>query len=213
MSNFKSTLLSYQRYLDDGLFKNMVMPDGIDKDLLIQVILKECGEMTPVWTDPIFMQDMIGVWSQKWGRTIEKWLAAYNAEYDPIANYDRHEVTNDSTNRDIETKNTGGYTDNIAHTGGYTDTETRSAYDSNTYEPHNKLQRANNNLADNETFTDTRNFRTNDDTAFAHSSHMYGNIGVTTSQQMLEAEYNIAKWNIYENIKDLFMQEFCIMIY
>lgn len=43
--------------------------------------------------------------------------------------------------------------------------------------------------------------------------HMYGNIGVTTSQQMLEAELNIRKWNIYEKIADMFISEFCIMIY
>ena len=61
MSNFKSTLLSYHRYLDDGLFKNLLVPEGIDSQILIQIILKECGEMTPVWTDPVFMQDMIGV--------------------------------------------------------------------------------------------------------------------------------------------------------
>ena len=71
MSSFKSTLLSYHEYLDDGLFSEMVMPEGIDTDILVSVILKECGEMQPVWTNPIFMRKMIAcghfwIWRESW---------------------------------------------------------------------------------------------------------------------------------------------------
>lgn len=46
-----------------------------------------------------------------------------------------------------------------------------------------------------------------------HTGRMYGNIGVTTSQQMLKSEIDIARWNMYEHIADLFASEFCIMVY
>ena len=46
-----------------------------------------------------------------------------------------------------------------------------------------------------------------------HNGRMYGNIGVTTSQQMLQSELDIATWNMYEHIADLFCSEFCIMVY
>lgn len=46
-----------------------------------------------------------------------------------------------------------------------------------------------------------------------HTGRVHGNIGVTTSQQMLEAELDIAKWNIYEHITDIFLDEFIIPIY
>lgn len=46
-----------------------------------------------------------------------------------------------------------------------------------------------------------------------HTAHIHGNIGVTTSQQMLEAELDISKWNVYEHITDLFLTEFVIPIY
>ena len=46
-----------------------------------------------------------------------------------------------------------------------------------------------------------------------HTARMYGNIGVTTSQQMLQSELDLARWNMYEHIADLFASEFCIMIY
>lgn len=41
----------------------------------------------------------------------------------------------------------------------------------------------------------------------------HGNIGVTTSQQMLQAEWDVAKLNIYEEAADLFLTEFCIYTY
>ena len=47
----------------------------------------------------------------------------------------------------------------------------------------------------------------------SHEGHLYGNIGVTTSQQMLRDELDIDRWNIYENIADIFVDEFCIQIY
>ena len=46
-----------------------------------------------------------------------------------------------------------------------------------------------------------------------HTAHIHGNIGITTSQAMLESELEISKWNIYEHITDLFLTEFIIPIY
>lgn len=47
----------------------------------------------------------------------------------------------------------------------------------------------------------------------SHGGRIHGNIGVTTSQQMLQAELDISRWNIIEQITDLFLTEFCIMVY
>ena len=46
-----------------------------------------------------------------------------------------------------------------------------------------------------------------------HKLRAFGNIGVTTSQQMLQSELDIAAWNIYEHIVDMFVDEFCILLY
>lgn len=188
MSNFRSTLYSYHSYLEDGLFVNLSVPAGIDSAVLIDVILAKCGEMCPVWTDPEFMQEMIGVWSSKWSKTFAKWLAAYNADYNPIHNYDRHE--------EIEDENSASNSGEDSSTV----TNTRSAYNSTAYEPHDKS------TVEGETSSESSGSYTRD-------AHMYGNIGVVTTQQMLTAEYDIAQWNIYENIADIFMMDFCIMIY
>lgn len=43
--------------------------------------------------------------------------------------------------------------------------------------------------------------------------HAYGNIGVTTSQQMLQSELDIATFNLYSEISKLYMKELTIPVY
>ena len=43
--------------------------------------------------------------------------------------------------------------------------------------------------------------------------HRHGNIGVTTSQQMLKSELDIQAWNCYEHICDVFIKEMCVAVY
>ena len=46
-----------------------------------------------------------------------------------------------------------------------------------------------------------------------HTAHIYGNIGVTTSAAMLKEFYDIALWNLYEHISDIFISELLIPVY
>lgn len=47
-----------------------------------------------------------------------------------------------------------------------------------------------------------------------HTGEVYGNIGVTTSQQMLESEMKLwGKIDIYRDTAEMFVEDFCIMIY
>lgn len=53
----------------------------------------------------------------------------------------------------------------------------------------------------------------NENVNVTHNARIHGNIGVTTSQQMLESQLNIATWNLYEHITDIFLEEFIIPVY
>lgn len=64
-----------------------------------------------------------------------------------------------------------------------------------------------------ETQSDIRNYR-NDSTDFnAGKMRAHGNIGVTTTQQMIQQERDISLFDFYQFIADDFKREFCIMIY
>lgn len=47
----------------------------------------------------------------------------------------------------------------------------------------------------------------------AYTDEECGNIGVTMTQQMIEAERNLVKFNIYDVIIESFKQRFCLLIY
>ena len=46
-----------------------------------------------------------------------------------------------------------------------------------------------------------------------HGGRIHGNIGTLTSQKMLSDEYEVARFNIIDQITDMFILEFCIPIY
>lgn len=121
--------------------------------------------------------------------------------------------------------------DNKVVTEGKTENEV-SAFDSNTYQPENqstnegeeKTTSSNDRTASRNISDDTSTHNTTNGTASSnedyskgssgkHIGRIHGNIGLITSQQMLKSELDIARFNIVQQITDLFLQEFCIMIY
>lgn len=183
MSSAKITMLGLYEYHPE-VFDLMRLPTGIDRTVLIYNILLKTADLEVLYPQPKFMQMAIENWSKKNMRTFEKWLTAVSARYNPIENYDRTEDIEDT-----------GSLQNISN--GET-TDKRSAFDSETFEND-----AQSNL----------HSQGQSDTHTIRHARLHGNIGVTTSQQMLQAEYDIAKWNLYDQITDLFMQEFIIMVY
>lgn len=239
MAAAKITLIGFSNYLEsqnDDLFEYLNVPTGIDKDLLVNTILLRGGEFEVLYADPAFLKNMIGVWSSKWQHTMERWIKALSIDYNPLENYDRMEEWEDNENKmssqytksnDSETQDRfeNAVAQDVSNSTGSGDTtNTRSAYDADTYQEHDKTETsssgdntsngitsANGHTVNN---SDSSNINSAMDHAKGiHSGRMHGNIGVTTSQQMLEAELDISKWNIYEEIADLFCSEFCIYVY
>lgn len=185
---------------DSYIFKNMVLPVGIDKDLLVDTILLKCGQFEVLYSDAEFMQSAVNVWSRKWYRTFEKWLKALEIEYNPLDNYDRHEEYTDKRSEN----SSGSYTNESDSDG--TNENQRSAYDSSTYQPNEKDILKN-------TTSDKGVNNTDSNGTIEHTAHLWGNIGVVTSQTMLREELEIAEWSLYEHIADLFTLEFTLPIY
>ena len=67
MASAKLTLIGMYQW-DNTLFSEMVMPEGIDKDLLVQSLLMRGGEFEVLYPEPEFMKTSIKIWSTKWLR-------------------------------------------------------------------------------------------------------------------------------------------------
>lgn len=223
MSTAKLTLIGLDNYLaydNKSIFDKMVLPDEIDREVLIDNIKLRSIDFEVMYPDAYLMTDAIGVWSRKWAHTFERWVKALSVDYEPLYNYDRTEEWStvediDDAGTHTETNISTG-TDSTESSADNTTTEKVSAYNNNTLVDNKQSisdtgseSSSESHMSVNRTGNDTNN-RNRSET---RKGRAYGNIGVTTSQQMLESELDIAKWNIYEHITDIFLSEFIIPVF
>lgn len=235
----KLTVIGLYNY-NNRLFEKMVFPDGFtstEKETTIDSILSECAELGLIYPDYPFMNSMIGTWSRL---NLPEWDRIYKAsklEYNPIENYNRTEIetvkdSKNETHSGTDTTRASGqdqssnFTSSTdKHSGSDVSTQQKTAYDSN----QAKVAQIDT-LEHGETVTGgttgqgTVNYGRSD--SFTHGekidhtgentreNHTSGNIGVTTTQQMLEQEINIAPaLNVMKIIVQSFKDRFCIEIY
>lgn len=223
MSSAKVTLLGMNAYFQNAnndLFEFLSLPTGLNKQTLTDNILLQGGEFEVLYSDPMSLKTSIGIWSDREAATFKRWVDALAIDYAPLENYDRHEDWTDTLDSDGTSRTTGTNdtttTTNEDIVGQSTVQTDVSAYDSSGYQPKEKV--TTNSRTDDDTTqvidndTTESNTSTLDNTGI-HTGRVHGNIGVTTSQQMLQAELDLGYWNIYSRITDMFLEEFCIMIY
>lgn len=202
---------------DNHIFDNMVVPANVDADKVKENILIECAELELLYPDWDFMKDAISLWSNTelptWTRIAN--LAAL--EYNPIENYDRRENALESESRQRDTTRNDDITNKS--TGNSVNTSeslTRVAgFNSSALGVKDKTTDGNSSNSNNS--GESKQITTEggtDNTGRVHSSHIHGNIGVTTTQQMAEQELNIApKLNVVKYIVESFKQRFCLLVY
>lgn len=227
MSQYKITLNGLESYMTatgDSLFKDISLPSGIDKEVFIYTILTKANEMEVLYSDPFYLKDSITLWGRKWYRTFDKWVKALDIKYDPLYNFDRYEeYTDDHEGSGAESRNGSGSNTSKTEAEGSSGDDTTttgetSAYNSSDYQPTDKSTTETDVTTESSSettgsYNDKSDLNKEDKYKNVHSGHLYGNIGVTTSQQMLESELNIAEWNLYEHIADIFLKEFIILVY
>lgn len=225
---------------NDRLFDEMKYPEGFtdeDKKTVINNILADCAGLEILFPDYDVCKNMIGLWSKfnmpTWNRIYKASLMSYN----PIENYNRTEIeTINSKDTDIhsgkdETKNTGTDTQLTStsgtehNTGNDENLNLVTGYNGSTLVTHDKsILDHSHTITDENTGSNATNYgktttlthgetvdRTGENT---RENHTTGNIGVTTSQQMLEQEIEVsAKLNIFKIILDSFKERFCLLVY
>ena len=182
------SLLGLYNY-DSTLFSKMKYPDSFssdDKTTFIENLLAETANLTILYPNADFMKDMIGSWSSKQLRVWNDLYKTLQYEYNPIENYDRKE---DGTNTYSNSHNDQGTADQYI-----------AAYDS----PENALAKSN------EGHTETE---ASDRGSNTHTIRSHGNIGVTTTQEMIKQQREVVMFNIFDAMIDDFRKRFCILVY
>lgn len=168
------------------------------------------------------------VYNAKWVRLWD----TYKVEYNPISNYDMTET--ESVERDVITSNSD--TGSVTHTGtdtvtntGTVGTSSQGSTESDVYGFNSSVasndrdtstiasatQTNNTTETDTQNLTETRNLTnggTSDENVIRNLERS-GNIGVTTTQQMLNSEIELWQWNFYKSVVDDIDSILCMVIY
>lgn len=186
---------------DSTIFDGFSLPDTVDAETLRNLIFSETAELEVLYSDPSVFNLILRSWSKSRIADWKRVESALNAEYSPIENYDRTE-----THSDV-------YTRNLAEHGSNNSSETHT---------ENGKKAA----FDSDTLVDTDSTSGNSSTDDSNSSEYtggdnreiniraHGNIGVTTNQQMIEAEIAMRhNHNLYNIILNDFINKFCLGVY
>ena len=209
------------------LFANLVLPTAADyadisdlvvdhpfvpdKTVLTNYMLMQLAELPVVYSDPAVLKVLIGYWS---AAQLPTWVDVWRTmlyNYNPIWNKDgtvkeRHDTAFNNTSSGTNTGTVG----RSGSSSGSTENQV-TGYDTNAYSPNKKdissgsaSETVTNNLADS---------HAEGGTAFDVMERTEtGNIGVTTTQQMIKEQREIAL-NFYDMICQAFKKQFCVMVW
>lgn len=221
-----SILGLYQR--EPTLFDELELPGSMNKDVLIDNILYEAAPLEAYYPDPNFMKFMIGRWSFMNQSVWQKLYDTTVLEYNPIFNYDRTEEWSENeqmldkrtltgTEMETSTDNSSG---EIKSSGTVKSELNVSGYNESSYVPREQTIETPDTLTSNTSETDrTVSIDKNDIENMdrkrdnIRTGRAFGNIGVTTTQQMIQQEREAVLFNMYKVITDSFIERFCLMIY
>lgn len=212
---------------DNTLFDGFNVPDGLVKQIAIDAILMRTRELEILYPDFTYMKNRIAIWSNKYQINWKKLYDTTVLEYNPIENYDRME---DWTDTDDETStsardNTRNTTNTVKSTSTNEVMNSVNVTDQNTAFNAGLADHAkqitdgdtteNGSITNTETGKDTENENINGGRTGRHTrvGRAHGNIGVTTSQQMIQSERDLVIFNLYDVIAESFIENFCLMVY
>lgn len=199
MSLTRVTLYGFYQY-DENLFENVILPEELDKDILINCIMSKSGELYPYQQSLPNLKRNIELWFKRNQSNFKRQIQALQSEFNPIENYDRYEEFKKTNSQDYYGSNTTDSSTNGSSEGKV------SAYNENDYT--------------NSTFgsskgsaSSTTSYNSGNKTSESNINHIHGNIGVTTASTMIREVVELYSFDLYENIAQRFEKEFLVQVY
>ena len=186
---------------DDTVLDNIMLPEGMDSDILKNELLRQIGELSLLYSDPEYIKSFLGIFSRRRMPVWNKMWELANEEYNPIDNYKRTvtETTRHGHKEQID------YLDNSESDGSYNTKvfgfDSSESVGKDSASGHSEGQNSGQNIKQ----------HSGNDVVVTEGE---GNIGVTTYQKMIEEEINVRpKLDIYQFIIEDIKKEFCVCVY
>lgn len=213
MAQSTLSLLGLYNY-DNSILDDLALPEELEesRDTITDNLLFETSEMEILYPDPVVLKAAIRVWSQK---SLPVWQELYDTtqyEYNPIWN-------KDGTFSETETRNLAGLeTRNL--TGGSQDSGSGSStaeYDVYGYNSetaaHESKTTDSNTYSRTSSSTQGGTINQTDTGTVTRARTEQGNIGITSTQELIEKQRAVVEFNIMDRIIADFKQRFCLMVY
>ena len=178
------SILALYQY-DPTLFDDLVLPDELDHDDLVDNLLMEYAGMEVIYPDPDFMKEAIGKWSRIRLHTWNRYQAVLYEDYEPFINIKRDELRTIEQQRDL--------------TSSGSNTDLVSAWNETSFT--NRGQTIGEST-DGGTIMTTEHF------------HVEGDSAITDAQDVLRKEMEVRiRYDLYRMILDDFKHRFILMVY
>lgn len=204
---------------------NFPLPSGLSHETLDPMLLAETAELEILYPEPTTLKTVIKAWATARNPAWTKMLAALNASYNPIHNYDRSESWTEE--KDGENSRSGSNDRDATVSTSGTSTGSESAtltqnvagYNSSQSNVPKSSDSSSGRRSGEESSTTTtgqddswQEDGTNSETV-TRTGTVSGNIGVTTSQQMIQSELELRQIDMYRKIINEFIRMFCLGVY
>lgn len=218
--NFQN-LVDYCQWKQIDIFENCTVPAPLDISMVKNEIMKRCGLLRPVYSEPEVFRDLTKMWfdSNQWN--FDHLAQIVLAEYSPIENvYESDHWSTKHTGTDKRAFG-GSDVDTLSGTDTVTDgSQTAhdvSAFNSNSYQP-SSVDKNSGDIDTKYGKKDTLAYGKTDDFTHGHIETYdrlrHGNIGVTTNDQLISEELDLLeKFNPYDWIAAKFERENFLQIY
>lgn len=197
---------------DPTIFEDLTPPTGVQKQDVIDSILLECSDLELLYPSLNMMKIAIRAWSIREHETWQKLQDTITVTYNPLWNVDATIQETGSTSREREgTGNNSREREGTGSNGG-TKTNSVKGYNSTNWSDNEKDV-----TSDSQTWSeddsDSQTWSEDDSEEETRTTRRTGNIGVTSSQDLIKQEREVAMFNIIDYIVGSFKKRFCLLIY
>ena len=200
--------------LNKDIIKNDIKP--LDFNIFAVNLLYQLGEYPLIYTDPEFLKPIITAWAAAeypiWCGMWESSLYKYNPIWNKDGTITETRTRDESGNLKANDSGSNKYTNRVNSNNDSRHNVT--GFDDNSYSPDTQdvLTGAENGSGESSSAANR-----NQDT-IGHSEESYkrveqGNIGVTTTMQMIREQREVLNFNIYDYIINSFKKRFCLLVF
>lgn len=189
---------------DDTIFDGFRVPDTLDKETVINALCLELAELSLVYPEAETMKQAIKIWTDLHYKEWSDLEDTLYYEYNPIWNVDGTETET----RDLSIKRDRRGKDTVSNSGSDNTVGQVAGYNEENYVNREK---------------DTTTYGGKAETAYASGEDVGdtgtitrtrgGNIGVTKTQELIEAQREVVQFNVTDVIIKSFKRKFCVMVY